>query len=89
MASGERLKIILGFFDDGVPKTVTDLANLYAEKTGTKVNKGNISTIFGKLVKNHQLVCTKAGKDSKVYHGLPEWFNGSKLKPEYKSKIIS
>lgn len=89
LAAGDRLKTILSFFEDGVPKTVTDLANLYAEKTGTKVNKGNISTIFGKLVKDHQLVCTKAGKDNKIYHGLPEWFNGSKLKPEYKQKIIS
>lgn len=89
MAAGERLRIILAFFEDGVPKTVTQLANLYAEKTGTKVNKGNMSTIFGKLVKNHQLVCTKAGKDNKVYHGLPEWFDGSKLKAEYKSKITA
>lgn len=89
MVAGERLKIILGFFEDGVPKTVTDLANLYAEKTGTKVNKGNMSTIFGKLVKDHQLICIKAGKDNKIYHGLPEWFNGSKLKPEYKQKITS
>jgi len=35
------------------------------------------------------LAAWMAGKDNKVYHGLPEWFEGSKMKPEYKSKITA
>lgn len=87
MAPGQRLKTILEFFNDGFPRTVTDLAKLYAEKTNTGINKGNMSTIFGKLVKDHKLICIKAGPDGKVYHGLPEWFDGKKLKPEFQKNI--
>lgn len=89
LAAGERLRTILAFFDDGIPRTVTELANLYAEKTNTKVSRGNMSTLFGKLTDQGKLLCTKAGKDNKIYHGLPEWFDGKKLKPEYKQKITS
>lgn len=89
LAAGERLKIILSMFDDGIPKTVTELAQLYADKTKTKVNPGNVSTIFGKLVDDKKLLCQKIGKNNKIYHGLPEWFEKGKLKPEYKQKITS
>lgn len=89
LAAGERLKIILAMFDDGIPKTVTELAQLYADKTKTKVNPGNVSTIFGKLVDDKKLLCQKIGKNNKIYHGLPEWFEKGKLKPEYKQKITS
>lgn len=87
LAAGERLKTILSFFEDGIPKTVTDLASLYAQKTGTKPNKGNMSTIFGKLADEGKLQYYKPKGSNKVYHGLPEWFDGKKLKQEYKSKI--
>lgn len=88
LAAGERLKIILSFFDDGIPKTVTQIADMYAEKTGTKASKGNVSTIFGKL-EGKQLLWQEIEHNSrwKVYYGLPEWFEGKKLKKEYKSKI--
>lgn len=87
LVQGERIKIILSFFEDGVPKTVTELAEMYSDRTGTKVNKGNISTIFGKLVDQHKLIAIKPQADGKVYHGLVEWFDGKKLKPQYAEKI--
>lgn len=88
LAPGERLKMILSFFEDGIPKTVTQLADLYASKTGTKASKGNISTIFSKLEGN-QLLWQKIEHNSrwKVFYGLPEWFDGKKLKKEFKQKI--
>lgn len=83
LAPDARLKLILSLFEDNKPKTITELAKLYAEKTSTKPHTGNMSNIFGRLVDDGKLMCTKAGKDKKVYHGLPQWFDGKKLKPEY------
>lgn len=88
LAQGERLKVILGFFEDGIPKTVTDISSLYAQKTGTAPSKGNMSTIFGKL-EGKELMCEEIKHNSrwKIFYGLPEWFDGKKLKKEYKQKI--
>lgn len=88
LAQGERLKIILGFFEDGVPKTVTEISELYAQTTGTIASKGNMSTIFGKL-EGKELLWEKIKHNSrwKIFYGLPEWFDGKKLKKEYKQKI--
>lgn len=88
MARGERLKVILSFFEDGVPKSVTQLSELYAAHTGSPVNKGNMSSMFGKL-EGKELLHQDIQKDGRwrVYYGLPEWFDGKKLKKEYKLKI--
>lgn len=88
LAAGERLKLILGFFEDGIPKTVTQIAELYSKKTGTASSKGNISSIFGKLEGN-QLLWQEIQHNSrwKIFYGLPEWFEGKKLKKEFKEKI--
>lgn len=85
LAAGERLKIILSLFDDGIPKIAAEIARLYAKKTDTKVHTGNMSGIIGKLVDDHKLLNVKI--DSKFYLAPPEWFDGRKLKPEYKEKI--
>ncbi len=89
LVPGERLKIILGLFKDGVPRINKELAILYAEKTKTKPHTGNMTLTFGELVKTGQLINIKikVGKQTKVYYGLPEWFNGKKLKPEHQQKI--
>lgn len=84
MAADERLRIILSLFQDKIPKTVTEITELYSKATGTKPHSGNRSLDLGKLVDEGKLKCAKAGKDKKVYHGLPQWFEGNKLKPEYK-----
>lgn len=89
-AADQRLKTILSFFDDNIPKTVTELANLYAQATNTKAHTSNRSGDIGKLVDEGKLMCTKpTGKNGKIYHGLPNWFDGKNLKPEYKSNIPS
>lgn len=85
-AADERLKLILSFFKDGIPKTVTELAKLYADATDTKPNKSNSSILFGKLVEEGKISCQPAGKGKAVYHGLPGWFEKDKLKPEYQQK---
>lgn len=89
LAAGERLKMVLSFFDDKRPKTITELAQLYAGTTQTKLHTGNMSIIFGKLVEEGKLMCTKAGKDKKIYHGPPEWFEKKALKKEFKDNIKS
>lgn len=88
LAQGERLKVILSFFEDSIPKTVTEISNLYSQKTGTIASKGNMSTIFGKL-EGKELLWEKIKHNSrwKIFYGLPEWFDGKKLKKEYKQKI--
>lgn len=86
-AADQRLKLILSFFEDGIPKTVTELSKLYASATKTTPSKGNASNIFGKLVEEGKLLCQKAGRGKPVYHGLPTWFENDKLKPEYQQKI--
>lgn len=85
-AADDRLKMILSFFTDGIPKTVTQLSELLAKETNTKPNKGNSSPIFGKLVEEGKLLCQKKGPGHPVYHGLPQWFEKGKLKPEYQLK---
>lgn len=93
LAADERLKIILSLFEDEIPKTNTQLAQLYSIKTGTPVSVG-ISNVFGRL-EGKQLLYqelntpSKDGrKHPKKYYGLPEWFDGKKLKPEYKNKVV-
>lgn len=88
VSADERLKIILNIFEDEIPRTVTELATIYAEKAKVTFNKGNMSKIFGKLVDNGQLMCEKF-KNGKVYHGLPSWFENKKLKSNYKQNINS
>ena len=87
MAADQRLKVILSLFEDKVPKTVTQITELYAELTSTKPHTGNRSVDLGKMVDDGLLKCTKAGKDKKVYHGPPDWFEGKLLKEEYKQNI--
>lgn len=88
MAKEEREKLILSMFEDGVPKNVSELADQYSRLTNTKPSKGNISTMFGKM-EGTLLLCQeiKHGSRWKVYYGLPQWFDGKKMKKEYKLKI--
>jgi len=85
-AANERLKLILSFFKDGIPKTVTQLSKMLGDATNTVPSKGNASNIFGPLVKDGKLLCQAATQGKPVYHGLPEWFEKGKLKPEYQEK---
>lgn len=87
LAQGERLKIILSLFDDGIPKSPKTIAQLYSEKTGTVFSKPNISGVLGKI-EGKQLLCQeiKGRSDGKYFYGLPEWFDGKKFKKEYKPK---
>ena len=87
MAAGERLKLILSFFEDKIPKNITQIANLYAQETKTKAHTGNISTTVGTLVEEGKLMCVKAGKNNKVYHGPPQWFDKKRMKEEYLKNI--
>lgn len=86
ISADQRLKIILNLFEDGIPKTVTELATLYAQKAKVTFNKGNMSKVFGKLVDQEQLMCEKF-RNGKVYHGPPNWFENKKLKNHYKQNI--
>ncbi len=101
LSADEYLKLILSFFSDNIPKTVTDLSELYADATKSNPNKGNMSRKLGSLEDKGQLKFV-AGKGGKIYYGPPEWFvdkklkiefcpkdwlDGEKLKQEFKNKI--
>ena len=72
-------EMILGLFDDGIPKISKTLINLYAEKRGIQPN-GGIHTSFTDLVNGNKL-----GK-YKNFYGLIDWFDGKKMKKEYWEK---
>lgn len=79
----ERNKKILSLFEDGIPKTVKQLVPLFEKATGNNPGK-NAYRIFGSM-EGKFLTSYKTGK--LTYYCLPEWFEGRKLKEEYKSKI--
>lgn len=80
----ERNKKILSLFEDGIPKSVPQLKPLYMTATGTDPGK-NLYRIFGKM-EGKFLTPYKDGKIT--YYCLPEWFDGRKLKSEFKNKIV-
>lgn len=85
MTAEERTKIILSLFEDNVPKTVSEISSLYAAKANRSDSRG---TMYGYLTKLEQAGIVLQQKiATKVYYGIPEWFDGKKLKPEYKKKI--
>lgn len=79
----ERNKKILSLFEDGVPKSVPQIKPLYMKATGHDPGK-NLYRIFGKL-EGKFLTPYKHG--TITYYCLPEWFDGRKLKSEFKNKI--
>lgn len=80
----ERNKKILSLFEDGIPKSVPQIKPLYMTATGTDPGK-NLYRIFGKLEGKF----FTPYKDGRItYYCLPEWFEGRKLKPEFKNKIV-
>lgn len=83
LASDEKLKIILSLFEDGVIKMVSEMADLYFKKSGVKLHAN--SSLFGRLEDEEKIKCQHIphrGSD-RVFYGLPEWFEGKKLKKEY------
>lgn len=88
LAQAERLKLILGFFEDGIPKTISELTSLYAHAKGINESKGNTYNLFGRLEEGTVLTQKiLIHGHNRMYYGLPEWFDGKKMKKEYKQKI--
>lgn len=83
LAVEERNKQILSFFEDGIPKTVPQISELFKSATGHDYAK-NIYRVLGSL-EGKFLTPYKHGKIT--YYCLPEWFDGRKLKPEFKNAI--
>lgn len=82
-AIDKRNQTILSFFSDGVPKTAKTILNLFKEATGHDYGK-NMHRVLGQL-EGKFLTPLKVGNIT--YYNLPEWFDGRKLKPEYKKNI--
>ena len=82
----KRNKTILGLFEDKVPKKVNELRQLLIEKTGKDYQK-NMYRILEPLEKGDLLLAQKI--KNIAYYGLSEWFDGTKLKPEFKKKIAA
>lgn len=83
MATQERRKLILSFFEDKIPLTAKAINNLLKEKTG-RDNAKNIYRILGPL--EHKFILPFKYKEI-IHYGLPEWFDGKKLKQEFRNKI--
>lgn len=83
-------KLMMSFFEDGIPKTLTTLAELYAKECGLVVSSGNTSKIVYKLEEDEKIKGQKILHQSrnKIFYGLPDWFEGKKLKKEVRKKII-
>lgn len=83
LAQQERNQIILSFFEDGTPKTAKSLLELFKGRTGHDYGK-NMHRVLGSM-EGKFLTPLKVNKIT--YYCLPEWFEGRKLKPEYKQKM--
>lgn len=77
--------LILSFFDDNIPKSLTSLAKLYADKTGFALSTGNTAKLLDKLLEEKKLHNEKRLYQSRhvVMFGLPHWFEKNKLKKEF------
>lgn len=82
-------KLIMSFFEDGIPKTLSILAELYANECGLVPSTGNTSKIVYKLEEDEKLKSKKILHQSrnKIFYGLPFWFDNKKFKKEYLQKI--
>ncbi len=72
--------------DGNVPKTTRQLMESYVSKTGKKTDitgfSGQVTPLKKEnLIKTHTIPGNSQG--TKYYQGLPEWFEGDNLKPEY------
>jgi hypothetical protein len=81
---------ILNLFNDGIPKTTRQLMIAYNEATNKKFEFSSFSGRFSILVnkgfiKKHQIKSNPL--ETRFYYGIPEWFDGNKLKEEYLTKI--
>lgn len=83
LAIEERNRIILSLFEDGIPKTVKKLHDLFKAQTGHDYGK-NAYRVFGSM---EGKFITAYKKGDKTYYCLPEWFEGRKLKSEFKNRI--
>ena len=85
----ERKHIVMTFFEDGMPKIIGTIANLYADKTGLAVSTGNTAKLLDSLLEEKKLMNQKIlhNKRNKVFYGRPEWFDGKKFQKEYLKKI--
>ncbi len=82
---------VLGLFVDGKPRTTRDITKELAIKRGKSITSRNISSQLGILRNskgtiNSELVDDEL-KGSQNIWGLSEWFDGGKLKKEYRVGI--
>lgn len=81
LTDDSRLKVILSAFEDGMPKMVGEIP---------VTNKAMHKTI-GRIEEKGQLLSYKfyvpEKKRDMIFYGLPQWFDGKKLKPEFVEKI--
>lgn len=83
LAIAERNNLILSFFEDKIPKTAKKLYELYTEATNHDYGKNwyrVMASLEGKFL-------TPQKKGKITYYCLPEWFDGRRLKEQYKLSI--
>lgn len=85
----EKEEIMMSLFDDGFPKYMSVIVDVFAKKSGLKKSMGNTHKVLKslsdkKMLHSYELV---EGKKRKLFYGLPTWFNAGKLKKEFEDKI--
>lgn len=83
LAIAERNNLILSFFEDKIPKTAKKLYELYTAATGHDYGKNwyrVMASLEGKFL-------TPQKKGKITFYCLPEWFDGRKLKDQFKISI--
>lgn len=84
LAIAERNNLILSFFEDKIPKTAKKLYELYTAATGHDYGKNwyrVMASLEGKFL-------TPQKKGKITYYCLPEWFDGRKLKEQFKAQLV-
>jgi hypothetical protein len=82
LAKDKRNEVILSLFLDGIPKTAPQLHERYKKATGHDYGK-NWGRVLGSMEGKFLTPIRNKG-NNKIYYALPEWFDGKKLKEEYK-----
>lgn len=85
MSPEEKHALVLYLFSDEKPKQLNTIAQLFADRTGLKFNKGNTHGLLKDMIELNKIVAYKKGDN--VFYVLPEWMDKKKLKKEYLKNI--
>lgn len=81
---------ILSLFIDKTPRTSRQLMELFNKNSDKQIGLQDFSGRLGKILKKGSIKKETFEENStayKFFYGLPAWFDGEKLKTEYRERI--